>query len=134
MAISHSSKQATLRGLHYIPKDKGESKLVRCLRGKVFDVAVDLRPGSPDFGQWMGCTLSYENMKALYIPRGVAHGFITLSDNVDLAYQFSSFYKPALETGVLWSDPEIAIRWPIEPHIISERDKGLPKLSNARIM
>lgn len=133
MAISHNTKPATLRGLHYIPADEGEAKLVRCIRGKVFDVAVDLRPGSPKFGQWVGLTLSDENMTSLYIPRGVAHGFITLSENTDLAYQFSNFHRPGVEKGVLWSDPDIAIDWPINPQIVSDRDMAMPTLSDSEI-
>jgi len=131
MAISHNNQIATLRGLHYIPTDYGEAKLVRCVRGQIFDVAVDLRKGSASFGQWCGIELSAENLKGLFIPKGVAHGFITMSDNADVAYQFSEPYRPGIEQGIAWNDQELAIEWPIEPRLISERDKALPTLDQA---
>jgi len=108
---------------------EGESKLVRCVRGAIFDVAVDLRQGSPTFRQWTGLELNAENMNALYIPRGVAHGFVTLSDNADILYQFSEPHRPGLEQGVAWNDPDIGVTWPISPTVMSDRDKTLPPLS-----
>lgn len=126
MAISHNSKMGTLRGLHFIPEEVGEVKLVRCIRGVIFDVAVDLRPRSPTIGQWVGYNLSEENMDALLLPRGVAHGFITLSDNADILYQFSQPFREGIEIGIAWNDPDIDVKWPIEPRIISSRDKSLP--------
>ncbi|MDA5095739.1 dTDP-4-dehydrorhamnose 3,5-epimerase family protein [Aliiroseovarius sp. KMU-50] len=128
MAISHNLTRATLRGMHYIPETQGEAKLVRCIHGHVFDVIVDMRPNSPSFMMWYGIELSAENLLSLYIPRGVAHGFITLSDNADLFYQFDAFHKPGVETGLRWDDPDIAICWPIAPQTISERDLALPFL------
>ncbi|KJZ18638.1 dTDP-4-dehydrorhamnose 3,5-epimerase [Loktanella sp. S4079] len=130
MALSHNTKRGTLRGLHFIPEAYGEAKLVRCVRGAIFDVAVDLRPGSETYRQWTGIELSAANMGALYIPRGVAHGFVTLSDNTDILYQFSAPHRPGIEVGIAWDDPQIAVQWPIEPTVISERDTALPKLSH----
>ncbi len=129
MALSHNNRQGTLRGLHFIPAAEGEAKLVRCIRGSVFDVAVDLRPGSPTFRHWIGLELSAENMDALFIPRGVAHGFVTLSDDTDILYQFSEPHRPGLERGVAWDDPDISVIWPISPTVMSDRDKALPPLS-----
>lgn len=129
IAISHNAKKGTLRGLHFIPAAEGESKLVRCIRGAIFDVAVDLRPASPTFCQWTSIELSAQNMDALYIPRGVAHGFVTLSDDADILYQFSQPYRPGLEQGVAWDDPDIAVNWPLSPTVMSNRDKALPLVS-----
>lgn len=132
MALSHNSKRGTLRGLHFIPEAQGETKLVRCVRGAIFDVAVDLRPQSQTYRQWIGIELSAKNMVALYLPRGVAHGFITLSDDADVFYQFSMPHRPGLEMGVAWNDPDIAVRWPMSPSLMSERDKNLPTLSQIK--
>jgi dTDP-4-dehydrorhamnose 3,5-epimerase len=128
MALSHNLQTGTLRGLHYIPEAEGEAKLVRCVRGRIFDVAVDMRPGSATFGKWTGLELSADNLTALYIPRGVAHGFITLEPMTDVAYQFSEFHRPGTERGIRWNDPEIEITWPTPPSVISERDRTLPML------
>jgi dTDP-4-dehydrorhamnose 3,5-epimerase len=129
MALSHNSKKGTLRGLHFIPVAEGESKLVRCVRGAIFDVAVDLRPTSSTFHQWTSIELSAENMEAFYIPRGVAHGFVTLTDDADILYQFSEPHRAGLEKGVAWNDPDIAVAWPVSPTMMSSRDEALPLLS-----
>lgn len=129
MALSHNAKRATLRGLHFIPAANGEAKLVRCVRGGVFDVAVDLRPSSATYRQWTGLELSADNMDALFIPRGVAHGFVTLTDEADVLYQFSEPHRAGIEMGIAWDDPEIAVSWPISPLVISDRDMALPKLA-----
>lgn len=129
VALSHNTKKGTLRGLHFIPEAHGEAKLVRCVRGSIFDVAVDLRPHSKTFRKWFGLELSAKNMAALYLPRGIAHGFITLTDDADVLYQFSEAHRPGVEMGVAWNDAEIAIEWPLAPSIISERDRTLPMLS-----
>ena len=120
-----SSRKGVLRGLHFqinYPQDK----LVRVLRGEVFDVAVDLRKDSPTFGKWYGVLLSAENKKQFFIPKNFAHGFLVLSDEAEFAYKCTDFYHPGDEGGILWSDPEIGIKWPIEDGqqlIISEKDQ-----------
>ncbi len=128
---SHSSK-GVLRGLHYQLKHP-QAKLVNVIRGEVFDVAVDIRRGSPTFGKWVGEVLSAENGHQLYVPEGFAHGFCVLSDTVDFMYKCSSFYTPGDEYGLLWNDPNLGIEWPdnCQP-IISEKDLVLPQLSEAK--
>lgn len=130
-AISRNTERATLRGLHVIPEVEGETKLVRCIRGRVFDVAVDLRPGSLTHGRYISTELSAERGNALFLPRGVAHGFITLEDNSDLLYQFSQPYRAGVEAGVRWDDPMLAVEWPLTPLVISERDLSLPLLAES---
>lgn len=127
-AISRNQRAGTLRGLHYIVPDLGEAKVIRCIRGRVFDVAVDVRRDSPTFGLHVALELSAEGGSALYIPRGVAHGFLTLEAHCDLLYQFSQPHRAGLEAGVRWNDPTINISWPREPAILSERDSSLPWL------
>ena len=119
------SVKGVLRGLHF-QKQYPQGKLVRAVRGTVFDVAVDLRSDSKTYGKWFGVTLSAENKKQFYIPEGFAHGFLVLSDEVEFAYKCTDFYHPGDEGGLLWSDPEIGVDWPIEPGmelIISDKDK-----------
>lgn len=119
------SVKGVLRGLHF-QKQYPQGKLVRAVRGTVFDVAVDLRSDSKTYGKWFGVTLSAENKKQFYIPEGFAHGFLVLSDESEFAYKCTDFYHPGDEGGLLWSDPEIGVEWPIEPGmelIISEKDK-----------
>ena len=119
------SVKGVLRGLHF-QKQYPQGKLVRAVRGTVFDVAVDLRSDSKTYGKWFGVTLSAENKKQFYIPEGFAHGFLVLSDEAEFAYKCTDFYHPGDEGGLLWSDPEIGIDWPIEPGmelIISDKDK-----------
>jgi dTDP-4-dehydrorhamnose 3,5-epimerase len=130
-AISRNTRQATLRGLHVIPEAEGEAKLVRCIRGRVFDVAVDIRPGSPTHGRHIAAELSAERGNALFLPRGVAHGFITLENDCDLLYQFSRSHRPGVELGLRWNDPALAIAWPLTPQVISERDLSLPLLAES---
>lgn len=132
-AVSRNLKRGTLRGLHFIEAYQGEAKLVRCIAGAIFDVAVDLRPGSPTFKRWTGVELNADRQRALYIPRGCAHGFITLTDGADVAYQFSEPHRPGIENGIHWSDPEIGVDWPFMPEIISERDRALPFLQDIRL-
>ena len=115
------SKKGTLRGLHYQhPHD--QSKLVQVIQGEVFDVAVDIRRGSPTFGKWIGQHLSDENKKQIFIPKGFAHGFCVLSDTALFHYKCSDFYAPKCEGGVLWSDPDVGIDWPIDSPLVSEKD------------
>ena len=99
-----------------------ETKLVRCTRGSIYDVIVDLRPDSPTFKQWIGVELTADSYRMLYVPEGFAHGFITLEDNTDVTYQVTQFYTPGAERGYRWDDPAFNIQWPIEPVIISEKD------------
>jgi dTDP-4-dehydrorhamnose 3,5-epimerase len=129
-AISHNPLAGTLRGLHYIVAPVGEAKLVRCIRGRVFDVAVDVRRNSRTFGVHFAVELSTERTSALYIARGVAHGFLTLEADSDILYQFSQPHRAGIEAGVRWNDPTINIRWPREPAILSERDRALPWLTD----
>ena len=117
------SKKGTLRGLHYQhPHD--QAKLVQVIQGEVFDVVVDLRRRSPTFGKWIGQYLSGENKKQIFIPEGFAHGFCVLSDTALFHYKCSDFYAPACEGGMLWSDPDVAIDWPLESPMVSEKDAG----------
>ncbi|MBQ3104966.1 MAG: dTDP-4-dehydrorhamnose 3,5-epimerase [Lachnospiraceae bacterium] len=126
-----ASRRGVLRGLHF-QKQFPQGKLVRVIHGEVFDVAVDIREGSPSFGQWHGEILSAENKKQFFIPPGFAHGFVVLSEYAEFAYKCSEFYHPEDEGGLLWNDPQIGIQWPIpegmEP-ILSEKDRQWPHLS-----
>lgn len=116
----------TLRGLHYQDEPHPEGKLVRCTRGAVFDVAVDIRPGSPTFRQWLGVELSADNGRALWIPPGFAHGFVTLAGDTELFYQMTEYYHPGLARGLRWDDPAFAIAWPVARPIVSARDANHP--------
>ena len=127
---NHSkSTKGVLRGLHYQAKPYGQAKLVRCARGKIYDVAVDIRPNSPTFGQYVKVELSEENKQMLFIPEGFAHGFVVLSEEAELLYKASGEYAPQADRGILWSDKDINIDWNIdfEP-ILSEKDKIQPTL------
>jgi len=126
--LTHNPVCGTLRGMHYQAEPYAEDKLVRCVSGRIFDVAVDLREKSETRYQWFGLELSGENHQALYIPKGFAHGFVSLTDNAMVQYQISNDYEPKAERGVSWDDPKIGIKWPIEPKIISEKDKSHPLL------
>ena len=132
--ISRSVK-GTLRGLHYQSDPHAQAKLVRVIKGAVFDVAVDIRKGSPTFGKWVGIELSEENKKALYIPPGFAHGFYVLTDIAEFTYKCSAFYAPEADRGIFWNDPAIGIEWPIDVSeiITSEKDQNLPLLNDADI-
>lgn len=125
-AISRNTRAGTLRGLHFIPEDHGEAKLVRCIAGRIYDVAVDLRPASPTHLQHVSIELDADRGAALYLPRGVAHGFITLEDGCDVLYQFSKAHRPGVEMGVRWDDPDLSIDWPVQPVVLSDRDRALP--------
>jgi dTDP-4-dehydrorhamnose 3,5-epimerase len=122
--VSYSKKKGTLRGLHRQLAPFAESKLVRCTRGAIYDVIVDLREGSETFGQWTGVELTAESYRMLYVPEGFAHGYLTLEDNTEVTYQVTQFYTAGAETGYRWDDPAFAIEWPIEPLFISEKDKA----------
>jgi dTDP-4-dehydrorhamnose 3,5-epimerase len=126
---SFSKKKGVVRGLHFQLPPKAQAKLVRVVRGKIFDVAVDLRKGSPTFGSQFGTVLSSDNWKQLFIPAGFAHGFMTLEDDTEVLYKTSEYYDPRLDRGIIWNDPDLAIKWPeVENDIIlSEKDKKNPK-------
>ena len=126
---SFNHRRGTLRGLHYQAEPHPEPKLVRCTRGRVFDVAVGLRPASPDFCRWVGAELSADRRTALYIPPGFAHGFLTLEDESEVFYQMGASYVPEAARGVRWNDPAFAVAWPFEPAVISARDAALPDFS-----
>ena len=130
---SHSSSgHVVLRGLHYQRAPKAQSKLVRVVIGRVFDVVVDLRPESATSGQWVGAILSSEDRRQMYVPSGCAHGFCVLSDRAEVAYLTSEEYAPDHESGVLWSDPVIGIDWPIAHPVLSEKDSAWPLLPPRR--
>lgn len=120
--------KGTLRGLHYQKKPHGETKLVSCTRGAIYDVAVDLRKTSPTFAESFAIELSEQNHLMLYIPEGFAHGFQTITDNVELFYQMSQFYVPQAASGIRWNDPRIGLQWPLPDPIMSPRDRSLPVL------
>lgn len=127
---NHSrSTRGVLRGMHFQVGD-GLGKLVRCARGRIVDVAVDLRRGSPTYGQWDGVELDDESMRELYVPVGFAHGFCVLSDVADVIYKQTAYYDPELERGIAWNDPDVAIEWPlpVDELTISERDSAAPLL------
>lgn len=125
-SLSRNQQAGTLRGLHYQPAPYAETKLVRAVRGRIFDVAVDLRPDSPTFRRWVGEELTADNARALFIPKGVAHGFLTLEADADVLYQISPAFTPGHEAGVRWNDPAFAIAWPTAPRLISPRDATYP--------
>jgi dTDP-4-dehydrorhamnose 3,5-epimerase len=127
-SVSFNRKRGTLRGLHLQCEPHGEAKLVRCTAGAIFDVAVDLRRHSPTFVRWAAAELSAYNRRALYIPEGCAHGFITLADNTEVFYQISRRHVPEAFRGLRWDDPDLAITWPLAPEVISSRDAALPRL------
>ena len=124
--ISFNREKATLRGLHYQAEPKPEPKVVRCTRGAIFDVTVDLRPTSPAYRRWTGHELTAENHLALYVPSGCAHGFVTLVENSEVSYLMGETYDPALARGVRWNDPAFAVNWPLQPSVISPRDAAYP--------
>lgn len=130
---SKSTVKGTLRGVHFQKGDKAQAKLVRCVKGAVLDVAVDLRRNSPTFKQWVGVELSEENKKQLLIPRGFGHGFVTLTDDVEFLYKADNYYAPEADAGIRWNDPEIGVEWGVENPILSEKDKKNPFLKNAEI-
>ena len=126
---NHSrSSKGTLRGIHF-QTEPGQAKLVRCPRGEILDVAVDLRRGSPTYGQWEAHVLDDVKHRQLFVPVGFGHGFAVLSDVADVAYQVSSYYDPATEAGIAWDDPGVGVEWRVADPLLSERDKNAPKLA-----
>ena len=131
---NHSrSARGVLRGLHF-QEPKAQGKLVRCTRGALYDVAVDVRTGSPHFGKWMSIELSEENRKMLWVPAGFAHGFCALSDWADLVYKCTAFYDPQSERSIAWNDPDIGIKWPIAEPNLSPKDAAAPRLKEAKVL
>jgi dTDP-4-dehydrorhamnose 3,5-epimerase len=128
---SFTAQQGSLRGMHYQLPPFRETKLVRCIAGAVFDVAVDLREDSPTRLQWFGVELSAENRRMIYIPEGFAHGFQTLTDNCELLYHHTAYYTPSAEAGIRYDDPRVGIGWPLPPADLSDRDKTHPLLTKA---
>jgi dTDP-4-dehydrorhamnose 3,5-epimerase len=129
--ISFNRKKGTLRGMHFQLPPKSESKLVRCTKGKIYDVLVDLRSESATYCQWLAVELSGDNRKALYIPERFAHGFQTLEDNSEVFYQMFEYYAPEYSTGFRWNDPMFSIKWPLQNPFISEKDFSYPPFEKA---
>jgi dTDP-4-dehydrorhamnose 3,5-epimerase len=126
-----NARRGTVRGLHFQAAPHPQAKLVRVLKGAIFDVAVDVRQGSPTYGQWAGATLTAEGGEQLFVPRGFAHGYCTLTDDTELFYKVDGLYAPQTEGGLIWNDPDLGIAWPIEGEaILSEKDKVLPRLKD----
>ncbi|GAC1600222.1 MAG: dTDP-4-dehydrorhamnose 3,5-epimerase [Hymenobacter sp.] len=124
--LSFNPRKGTLRGMHYQLPPHEETKLVRCSRGAILDVIVDLRTESPTFGHWLGVELTADNFRMLFVPGRFAHGFLTLADNTDVCYQVSAKYAPGAERGLRWNDPAFGIHWPFEPTLISDKDRRHP--------
>ena len=127
---SFNAQKGTLRGLHFQAAPREEAKLVRCTRGEIFDVIVDIRKDSPGFGKWAGFELSAQNGRALYIPQGFAHGFQSLGEASEVLYLMSEYYDPALSRGIRWDDPALGIAWPVKEAFLSEKDRSLPLLED----
>jgi dTDP-4-dehydrorhamnose 3,5-epimerase len=130
-SIAFNRAAGTLRGLHFQAGPHAETKLVRCTRGSVCDVIVDLRPGSPTFRRWTALELTERNRVTLYVPKGFAHGYQTLEDGTEVWYQMSTAYEPSAQRGVRWDDPALGIEWPSPPRVISPRDMQWPPLAEA---
>jgi dTDP-4-dehydrorhamnose 3,5-epimerase len=130
-SVSYNARKATLRGMHFQTEPHEEHKLVRCTAGAIFDVIVDLRPASDHYRRWFGIELTAENRRALFVPPGFAHGFITLADHSEVLYMISVKHSPAHARGVRWNDPAFNIAWPLQPQVIAPRDAGYPLLDAA---
>lgn len=126
---SVSLKRGTFRGMHFQVEPHQEAKLIRCVRGSIYDVIIDLRPESATFKKWFGVELSDGNYKMLYVPEGFAHGYMSLTDNIEVYYNVTAFYTPGAEKGIRWNDRSFNIEWPFEPLVISEKDRGHPDFS-----
>ncbi len=127
--LSGSVQKGTTRGLHYQVAPMAEVKFIRCIKGSVFDVLVDMRPESPTYKQWFGIELTEENQTAIYIPEGFAHGHQTLEDNSQIMYLTTQVYSPEHERGIRWNDPAIGVKWPLEPTVVSDKDQAWPLLT-----
>ena len=126
---SSSAQKGTLRGLHFLNMPHTDAKLIRCVRGEIFDVVVDIRKNSATYGKWISIILSEKNKKSLFIPRGFAHGFCTLSENCDIIYKHDNFYNSEFDSGILWNDLDLNIEWPVRNPILSDRDISLQTFS-----
>jgi len=131
--VSFNRQRGTLRGMHWQEAPHGETKLVRCIRGTIWDVIIDLRRSSPAYGRHLGVELSGESGTALYIPEGMAHGFVTLEDSCEVSYQMSEFYEPSAARGVRWNDPAFGIEWPVGNPILHPRDASYPDFIKADV-
>jgi len=127
MAVSATA--GTLRGMHFQMAPNAEIKLIRCTRGSLFDVIVDLRPGSATYRQWFGIELAAGGHQMVYVPEQFAHGYLTLEDSTEITYQVSEFYAPGAEQGIAWDDPAVEIEWPLQPKVISDKDQAWPALT-----
>ncbi len=130
---SYTKKKGTIRGLHYQVNPYQETKFIRCTRGRIFDIIIDLRPGSPTFMQWIGNELSSANYKMVYVPENFAHGILTLEDNSEIYYPVTQFYTSGAERGIRWNDPAFNIKWPIEVEIVSDKDNSHPDFDISHI-
>ena len=128
---SSSAVKGTLRGIHFQRGEKAQAKLVRCARGAVLDVAVDLRPNSPTYKKWVGVELSEENKRQLLIPRGFGHAFLTLTNDVEFLYKADNYYAPEADGGIRWNDPEIGVDWGVDEPVLSQKDANAPLLKDA---
>lgn len=130
---NHSLSQpaGTLRGLHFQTNPKAQSKLVRVTNGAIYDVAVDIRKGSPTYGEWIGAILTADNKRQLLVPKGFAHGFCTLVENTEVQYKVDEYYSPENDSGIYWNDPDIDIDWPFKEPVLSEKDKANPLLRDS---
>jgi dTDP-4-dehydrorhamnose 3,5-epimerase len=133
-SVSFNTDRATLRGMHLQKGRFAEAKLIRCTRGRIWDVVVDVRPASPTFGAWVAAELGDESRRAMYAPRGFAHGFVTLEPQCEVFYQCSQPYREGASTGFRWNDPDASITWPLEPETMSTRDRNLPSLAQLRVV
>jgi dTDP-4-dehydrorhamnose 3,5-epimerase len=130
-SISYNARKGTLRGMHWQAEPHPETKVVRCTRGSMHDVLLDLRPDSPTFKAWVAVELTAENRRMLYVPKGVAHGFQTLEDATEVLYMISEFHHPECARGVRWDDPAFGIAWPLAVSVISDRDRSYPSWEGA---
>ena len=128
--LSLSKTRGTLRGMHYQKSPFEETKLVRCTKGALYDVIIDLRPDSPTYKKWIGVELTADNYRMLFVPKNFVHGFITLTDDTEVTYMVSQFYAPGSELGIRWNDPQFGIQWPVNVQVISEKDAGWPDFAS----
>lgn len=124
--MSYNKKKGTVRGMHFQHSPYAETKLIRCTKGAIYDVIIDLRKDSPTYKQWIGVELTEQNHKMLYVPENFAHGFITLEDDTEVAYQVTQYYTPGAEGGIRWNDPSFNIQWPVPVDLVSDKDKNHP--------
>ena len=131
--LVRTAQAGQLRGLHFQREPHAQDKLIQVVAGRIFDVAVDIRPGSPTFGRWVGLTLSADQPRLVFVPRGFAHGYLTLTDETAVLYKVSAYYAPQAEAGIRWDDPALAIDWPLPPHAIgaNDRDARWPAFAEA---